>query len=720
MGLFLVVADPAQAGKRLAEADSPYLRAHAKDAVDWHPWGPEAFALAKKEGKPIFLSIGYLACHWCHVMQQESFRNPDTAALINTLYVPVLVDREQRPDIDAQMIRAANLMGLPTGWPLNVFLTPEGFPYYAGTYFPPVSIYGMPSFREVASRSENMYRSAAADMPKLAAKLRRVFHGGRGGPTAPVSAGNLQLSADVLVAELDDFNGGFGLSPKFPLLPALEFLWRTSLRMGDPVQAQVVVLSLESMAVSGLYDHLGGGFHRYTTDAEWRKPHFEKMLNDNALFVRAMTEVWRDIRSPLLHRRIGETVDFMLRDLRLPDGTFATSLDADVNGLEGAYYLWSAAEIREILGRNADLFIAAYGITEEGDVDGKNVLRQAATPDSLAAAQNLTPEEVAGRLVIAREALREARAKRPAPQRDDKVLADWNSLAIIALAEAGVALDKPQWIGAAERTFDRLMSDMVVNGLVRHSRARGNVGGLTTLADQARLAQAALTLYDVTGTPRYKQEAIRLADGARRFIDKNGGYIDAPAPEGSGLPPTKTANDGPEAPGNAVIADVHARLYYLTGVSRYREMAEKALTTFMLPTLDAPIYHAGILNAADTLLAGTQVVIVGKRGEPGTEALLEAVFARPLPGRVLQVVAPDEDLPKGHPAMGKNEDLEVASIFICVGSVCTLPINDPERVAPVTARMLALLYPDSPAAKRYRALDEQEAESARQSDLDSK
>ena len=670
---------PAQAASRLDGETSPYLRLHASDAVEWRPWGEAAFAEAKRGGKPVLLAIGYFSCRWCHVMQRESYQDPAVGAIINRDFLPILVDREERPDVDAAYMLQAAQLALPTGWPLTLFLTPDGTVFFGGTYFPKEAIGGATPFSHVLNEVAAAWRddpaALTAEAAKAADSLRRAFVS-RPGTLGP---GDTDRVARELLELTDPFHGGFGKTAKFPRAAALEALWRAHLRTGEKDFSAAVMAALRAMSEGGLYDHVGGGFFRYAVDPEWRVPHYEKMLNVNAALLALLTEAWRETEEDLFARRARATVAFLLAEMRLKGGAFASALDAESADAaehkdEGVYYLWSETDIRRVLGADADPFLAAFALApperkeRTAPADPGTLYR---TEASIADAQRI--EDALARL-------RRARDGRARPARDDKLLADWNGMAIAALAEAGLAFNQPTWIEAAGVAFaDAARRLEGPDGRLRHSWHEGRAGAPATLEDLAQMARAALALFEATGEAGFLGRARNWADRAfRDHWDEGGGFFQAAADAAPSLARLKISLDMPDPSGNAAIIEVLAKLYFLTGDEILRERAEKTLAVMGGSVGVDPLGTAGLLNAADTMRRGLQVVIVGRRGAQDTETLLKRVFAFSLPARALLVIAPGARLPDNHPAFGKGQVDGRATAYVCRGTVCSLPATGVE------------------------------------------
>jgi uncharacterized protein YyaL (SSP411 family) len=663
---------------RLAGETSPYLLQHQDNPVDWHPWGEAALAEARSSGRPVLLSVGYAACHWCHVMAHESFENPATAALMNELFVNIKVDREERPDLDLIYQHALALLGQPGGWPLTMFLTPDGEPFWGGTYFPPEPRYGRPGLPQVLRQIAAIYRDEPGKVTQNVGVLREAL----ARLAAPEAAAEgidralLDRIAARLLEATDPVHGGIEGAPKFPQCAIFALLWRAWRRTRRTEYRDAVTGTLTAMSQGGIYDHLGGGFARYSTDAEWLVPHFEKMLYDNAQLIEQLGEVWAETGDPLYEARLRETVGWVLREMRGDAGAggrrgFASALDADSEGEEGKFYVWTEAEIERLLGLDAAAFAAAYDVTPGGNWEGHTILNRSRRP-ALGG-----PEAEAG-LARSRAILLEARSARVPPGRDDKVLADWNGLMIAALARAAALLEEPAWLAAAEEAFAFVTTEMVESGRLRHSW-RGRARHPATLDDYANLARAALLLHEATGNPAYLAQAeawVALVE--RHYADPaGGGWFLSADDTGDVIVRAKTAADHAAPSGNGTMVEVLARLFYLTGDARYRERGEAAVAAFAGEIARNFFPLATLLNAAELLADAPQLVIVGQRGAADTAALLRAAQRRAPPGRVLQVVAAGEALPAGHPAFGKAQQGGRATAYLCRGQTCSLPLTEP-------------------------------------------
>ncbi len=695
--VFLFAAPAQASGPRnhLAAQSSPYLQLHKGDPVNWRIWGEAALAEAKKSGKPIFISIGYTACHWCHVMQKESFTDPETAKLINKLFLPILIDREERPDIDSIYQSAAALMGLPNGWPLNMFLTPGGKPFFGGAYFPKEPRGGMPAFKAVLTQVAGVYGKDPKGVAENAAAVARALDDLSKPQPGVVSLKDIDAAANFFQTLIDPLSGGFADPPKFPQTVALETLWRSALRNGDKEQGESVLSALRAMVQGGLFDHVGGGFYRYAVDDLWRIPHFEKMLDVNAALLSLLTEAWRETREPLFKLRAEQTVSFLLGEMRLPGGAFAASLDADSlnekgEEEEGAYYTWSVRELESLLGKDSPFFEAFSIAAIEGEnLDG---------PEDPGTLFRLEEDPLAPKAEKALEAdlrkLKKRRDARHRPRRDGKVLADWNALVISALTEAGLAFGRNDWLAGAEKAFAFVEENLTgPDGALRHSwHASGRAGALgaaATLDDLAYLSQAALTLFEATGKPAYLAGSRAwVKDALDHFWDGDqGGFFATNAADTSLMVRVKPVIDNPNPSGNGAMIEVLARLYFLTGEGVLSDKAYLTLTLFGALAKDPSPGSAALLNGAETLLIATQVVIIGNRGEKGTADLLREIATTSLPNRTLQVIAPGTVLPESHPARYKEQVDGLATAYVCKGTVCSLPATGRTELAQTLAAM---------------------------------
>ena len=561
----------------LSDQSSPYLRQHKDNPVHWYTWGPEAFDAAKQQNKPILLSVGYAACHWCHVMAHESFENDAIAGLMNDLFINIKVDREERPDIDHIYMNALHMLGEQGGWPLTMFLTPKRDPFWGGTYFPSTPKYGRPSFPQVLQQASRTYRE---DPDRLAHNVTALKEGLKQ-LSAPKAGGVLSVeilntTSNALVNSIDDQYGGTHGAPKFPQPNFFRFLWNTYKRTGDTSYRSAVLITLDSMCQGGIYDHLSGGFARYSTDEYWLAPHFEKMLYDNALLIELMTDVHKETKSSLYMQRIYETITWLLRDMKNGQDEafgFAASFDADSEGVEGKFCVWSEAEIDTLLGDASPIFKEAYGVTADGNWEGHNILNRSHNMAFL------SDTEEAG-LRASRIKLFEQREKRIQPVRDDKVLADWNGMIIAALAKASNEFNQAVWMDEAESAYTFVKTQMNNTGRMHHSWCAGKADHPATLDDYAQMARAALVLYETTTQNRYLKDAIEwVVTLYNHYWDtEDGGYFISADDTTDTIVRPKTAQDSAVPAGNGVMVEVLARLFFITGNSDYEDQANQLIS----------------------------------------------------------------------------------------------------------------------------------------------
>jgi uncharacterized protein YyaL (SSP411 family) len=656
---------------RLAQETSPYLLQHQDNPVDWYPWGPEALGRAREEDKPILLSVGYSACHWCHVMERESFEDPETAAYMNEHFVPIKVDREERPDVDAIYMEAVQTMTGHGGWPMTVFLDPEGVPFYGGTYFPPDTSRGMPSFQMVMEAVVHAFETQREEIRERAPGTRaRLGALGEVEPRDLPGTDALEEAVQRLLAVADRRNGGFGGAPKFPPASSLELL----LARGE---TEVVELTLDKMLAGGIYDQLGGGFARYAVDAIWLVPHFEKMLYDNALLARVYLHGWQQLGHKRYRRATEETLDWMLREMRGPEGGFYSALDADSEGEEGKFYVWTPAQIREVLeeGQNPNCIkfsaqqtenlMQFYGVIEAGNFEGANVLHLAA---------GATAEEPEGWDEM-RRALFEARAERVRPGLDDKRLTSWNALAIAALADAGAVLGREDYLDAARACATFLLDqlrDEAGNLLRTYKDGRAHLNAY--LEDHAFLLEALLTLYEATFEARWFAEAQALADVTiERFGDPGrGGFYSTSSDHEELIARRKEVGDHPIPSGNSSAAMGMLRLAALTGDRRYAETGEGVFALFGKPAVEHPDAFAHMLRALDFHLSPTREVALV--GDDLTE-LAAVIREQPRPHLVLAGGSEGTEEPPLLTGRAMVDGRPAA--YVCENFACQLPVTDP-------------------------------------------
>jgi uncharacterized protein YyaL (SSP411 family) len=657
---------------RLAQETSPYLQQHRDNPVDWWPWGDEALQVAKTSARPILLSVGYAACHWCHVMERESFEDAETAALMNEHFVSIKVDREERPDIDAVYMEAVQTMTGQGGWPMTVFLTPEGVPFYGGTYFPPEDRYGMPSFKRLLTAIAELWQNRRDEAEANGRKLMDHIGGiSRLAPsTDPITDVLLRESFRVLRQTFDEEWGGFGAAPKFPQPMVVDLLLRLAARGREEADA-MARRTLDAMASGGMFDQLGGGFARYSVDRAWIVPHFEKMLYDNAQLLRTYARAWRMTRADRYRQVAEATAEWMLTEMRDPGGGFWSSLDADSEGVEGKYYVWDHEEFRAVAGDLADEATRHWGITVEGNFEGKNI-------PVFAQPANVDLDGVRIRLL-------EHRSRRVRPGTDDKVLTAWNALAASALAEAGWILDRPAWIAAASEAMRFVTGSMVIDGrLMRSYRevdGERDVRHLGYAEDYAFFLEACLALYETTFDASWLERARWAGDESIRLFldDDRGGFFTTGADAEQLITRSKDLIDNAIPAANSVFALELQRLALLTGERSYETHAIGVLRLMKEAMTRSPGGFGHLLGAVD-FYTGTplEIVIVGSPDEGDTQDLLSTVRDAPVPNKVL-VVGTDE---KTTPLLKDRPPLEGrATAYVCRRAVCQAPVVTPDDLA---------------------------------------
>jgi uncharacterized protein len=649
--------------ERLRGSTSPYLLQHADNPVDWWPWGPEAFAEAKRRDTPVLLSIGYAACHWCHVMAHDSFEDPDVAAVMNGHFVNIKVDREERPDIDAVYMEATTALTGQGGWPMTCLLTPAGEPFFAGTFFPKAQFLRLLASVAQAWATERAEVLAAGR--RIADALAQAVAGPGAGRVPRTD--DLDAAAARLGADFDATHGGFGRAPKFPPSMVLEFLLRHHERTGDGTSLSMVERTCEAMARGGMYDQLAGGFARYSVDEAWVVPHFEKMLYDNALLLRVYLHWWRRSGSQLAERIARETAEFLLRDLRTPQGGFASALDADTDGVEGLTYVWTPAQLRDVLGADASAAARLFEVTDAGTFEhGASTLQLRHDPPDRPQWTDLRSRLLAARLT------------RPQPARDDKVITAWNGLAIAALSEAGVLLGEPSYVDAASACAALLTTTHLVGGRLRRTSRGGVVGDAAGIADDyGDLAEGLLALHQASADPHWLRLAGELLDAAlEHFDDGDGGFFDTADDAERLIRRPKDPTDNATPSGQSALA--HALLTYsaLTGSTHHREAAEAALRVVSSLGAEHPRFLGWALATAEALASGPlQVAIVG---EPGGGALGAAAWRHRPPGAVVVSGEPDAAgvaLLADRPLVAGR-----AAAYVCRGMVCDAPVTDVDRL----------------------------------------
>ena len=674
---------------RLINETSPYLLQHAENPVDWYPWGEEALGRARDEDRPILLSIGYSACHWCHVMERESFENEDIAVLMNDHFVNIKVDREERPDLDAVYMEAVQMMTGSGGWPMTVFLTPEGRPYYGGTYFPPEDRGGMPGFPRLLAAASQAYHTNKGEIDRVTRQLAEQM-----GRTGQMPRGFTPLTTEVmhnaysqLATQFDHLNGGFGSAPKFPQPMTPEFLLRYNRHGFNARALEMVELTLQKMAYGGMYDQVGGGFHRYSTDAYWLVPHFEKMLYDNALLARLYLHAWQVTGRPLYRRITEETLDYVLREMTDPAGGFYSAQDADSEGVEGKFFVWSPDELRSLLGEDADLVMGYYGVTEQGNFEGSNILNVARSPEDYASQRSVSVGDLEGAISRARNILLGVREQRIHPLRDDKVLTSWNGLMLRSFAEAGAGLGRPDYLDAARANADFLLSTMRdENRRLLRTWRNGEAKLNGYLEDYACLADGLLALHEATLEPRWLQEAVAVADGmiALFWDDAVGGFYDTGSDHETLVIRPRDVFDNAQPCGGSVASDVLLRLGVITGNDDYSAKGATPLRAMQQLLGRAPAATGHWLGALDFYVSlPREIVIVGPAEDPGTAEMLEEVSTRFMPNRVLVGVANPTNPPlKDSPLLEQRVMQDGrATAYVCENYTCQLPVTDAAALA---------------------------------------
>jgi uncharacterized protein len=677
---------------RLINSTSPYLLQHAHNPVDWFEWSREALEESHSEDKPILLSVGYSACHWCHVMEKESFENKETAALMNKYFINIKVDREERPDIDNIYMNAVQAMTGSGGWPMTVFMTPAGVPFFAGTYFPPEDRYGMPSFRKVLEAVADAYANRRDELLKAGQELVERMREAAAArlPEGSLAPRVLDEAYAVLHGQFDPTYGGFASAPKFPQPMTLEFLLRYSVRTGHALGMDMFAKTLRAMAEGGLYDQLGGGFHRYSVDERWLVPHFEKMLYDNALLARTYTEAFQATGEPFYRRVAEETLDYLLREMRHEQGGFFSTQDADSlppggdgHKEEGAFFVWTPAEVQEVLGNDALVFGALYDITEKGNFEAKNILHVKRTPAEVARVMGKPVEQVEQIAARARRALFEAREHRPKPARDDKILVAWNGMAIRAFATAAVVFGREEYRAAARGAAEFVLGTMrAADGWLRRSWKDGQLGTTRAfLEDHALLADGLLALYEATFETRWLLEARALADRMLAEFWDGGiqGFFDTAAEHEQLIVRPRDTGDNATPSGNSVAADVLLRLAQIFDEPVYRERALAVLSGMTLFMERYPTGFGRYLAAAEFALSPVkEVALVGDPAAADTRALVEAVLRPFLPNKVVLLRRPDEEPPAvPSPLLAERSMIGGrATAYVCQNYACQLPVTD--------------------------------------------
>jgi hypothetical protein len=657
---------------RLANETSPYLLQHAHNPVDWYAWGAEAFERARRENKPILLSVGYSACHWCHVMERESFEDDETARVMNDLFVSVKVDREERPDVDAIYMQAVQAMTGHGGWPMTMFLTPELEPFWGGTYFPPADRQGMPSFRRVLHAVADAYHNRPEDVKRVASSMREMYAAtterARGSGTMRPEL--FERAARGLLASYDERHGGFGDAPKFPQAMAMEFLLLRWARAQDEAALDAVRHTFRQMARGGIYDQIGGGFARYSVDREWLVPHFEKMLYDNALLTRVGVHLWQATKDDEVRRVVKETLRWASREMTAPSGGFYSTLDADSEGEEGKFYLWDEAELRAQLGADADALVAHWGVSGAGNFEGRNILHVTGTSD-------VAHEKVDA----AKKKLYDVRAKRVWPARDEKILASWNGLMLRAVAEAARVFGDERFRDLAIRNGEFLFREMARDGRVFRSHKEGVTRIAGFLEDYAAVALGALALYELTFDRVWLDRARELSESMTRWFwggdDDAGAFFDTPSDQEALITRPRDVTDNATPSGTSLAVELLLRLGDLFGDADMLRRANAMLETIAEPMARFPLAFGHALTAADLAVnSAIEVALVGSPGADDFGALERAVASRYVPSLVLAGGPPEH---ANGIALLANREMRQgkATAYVCRSYVCDEPVTDP-------------------------------------------
>ena len=636
------------------------------------PWSEEAFSLAKKENKPVLLSVGYAACHWCHVMAHESFEDDDVASLMNEHFINIKVDREERPDIDTIYMSSLQAMGVQGGWPMTIFMTPEKKAFWGGTYFSKESLNGMPSFPNILIGLSNAYKN---DKNVISENYKAIDDAIRKKNTMDSSG---SLSTDILdrVSEQllnfsDQENGGLRGAPKFPNTATIDNLWRAFIRTGKKSFRDQVVLTLTRMSNGGIYDQLGGGFSRYSVDDQWLVPHFEKMLYDNALLIDIFSTVYKVEKNPLFKIRVEEIIDWVISDMVTSDGGICSAIDADSEGVEGKYYVWKAKEIDALLQDESSHFKSIFGVTDEGNFEGNNIL-----------VFNGSVSDISDKSIIkSRSILFNERMKRIPPLLDDKILTDWNSLMISSLARASAIFENQEWIKYAENAYEFILNNLIINGVLYHSWREGEVRGIAMLDDHVALIDASISLYIVTKNKKYLDIAdTQLLHLNKYFIDEElGGYyltsinaLDVPIR-------MKISNDSATPSGNGLLFKALVTWWRLSGRIDLKKNIAMLEKSFGKTVAENFSNHCTWISAFEAFYKGTDFVVVGDKKNSVFKEMVNNINNLKINDSLLTLISPDDDLPKNHPAFGKT-NVSQTTAYICTGQECSLPILDPDKI----------------------------------------
>jgi uncharacterized protein len=675
---------------RLVNETSPYLLQHAHNPVDWYPWGDEAFQKAKAENKPILLSIGYSACHWCHVMEHESFENEEIAKLMNDLFVSIKVDREERPDLDEIYMNAVQMLTGRGGWPMTVFLTPEGKPFYGGTYFPPEDRQGMPGFPRVLTGVAQAYREKPQDVEKsvgqILSALERMSQSQESKVAFSLEA--IAESAEQISRAYDSDHGGLGRAPKFPNAGVYELFLRHYDQSKNQRFLEMVTHTLTKMAQGGIYDHLGGGFHRYSVDEKWLVPHFEKMLYDNAQLVRIYAQLYCVTRDELFKNVTEETLDYLLREMLHSEGGFYSTQDADSEGEEGKFFIWSPQEVNQILGEEAgEIFSRIYDVSDFGNFEGRNILHPILTLEQASKLFKKDPKEIAVLISDSKKKLFQEREKRIKPFRDEKIITSWNGLMLSGLAEAIKISPRQSYLDTANRTLQFFFSKMFRDGHLLHTYKDGTAKLLGYLDDYAFMAVGLLDLYEATFDRAQLARAIELADTmvSEFWDEKDGAFFYTGKSHEQLISRAKPVFDASIPSGNSMATHLLLRLYYLTGREVYLQRAETVLRSYYDAMLSQPFGFAHMLCALDLYLRKPkEIVVIGNRKDANIAELINRIHSIYLPNKTLQLAGPDESLEKISPLLrGKTQLDGKPTVYVCQNFTCSAPVTTWDELKPL-------------------------------------
>ena len=686
---------------RLINETSPYLLQHAHNPVEWYPWGEDALERSRSEDKPILLSIGYSACHWCHVMERESFENESIAGLMNQNFINIKVDREERPDLDAIYMEAVQMLTGSGGWPMTVFLTPEGKPFYGGTYFPPVDRQNMPGFPRLLLGIAEAYNTNKGEIQRVTEQLTEQMGRGSQVPrgTAILTVDVLHRAYSTLATNFDYQNGGFGMAPKFPQPMTPEFLLRYHYHGYNPRALELVELTLEKMAYGGIYDQVGGGFHRYSTDAYWLVPHFEKMLYDNALLARLYLHAFQTTGKRLYRRITEETLDYVLREMTDSGGGFYSAQDADSEGEEGKFFVWTPEEIMDVLGEDdGRVFSGYFGVTPNDNFEGKNILNVPRDPEAFAAEHELDPEQLESIVARGRTKLLEVREQRVHPLLDDKVLASWNGLMLRSFAEAGAALGRADYLEAAVKNAEFLTTVMCPQGRLLRTYRNGEAKLLGYLEDYSCVADGLIALYEATLDLRWLENAVAMADSMIELFwdEATGGFYDTGSDHEALVIRPRDVFDNAQPCGGSVASDILLKLAVFTGNDDYAAKASVPLRSLHEHMARSPGGTGHWLSALDFYISAVkEVAVVGPSENPATSELLDTVRRQFLPNKVLMGYDPSSlestgraglDL-GGYPLLeGRGMVNGQPTAYVCQNYVCQLPVTEP---GPLLAQLKA-------------------------------